>query len=256
MSFLRTLSVLPAALGMLVAASSAHAQELPMALSPWGMFMAADWVVKGVMIALAVASVASWAIYFAKVIELRRASRRVARTLAALAGARSLGEAHERVAREGGPGRVLIDEALAEVDLSAGADNAEGIKDRVRSRFAGIEIATGESLGRGLGVLATIGSIAPFVGLFGTVWGIINSFVGIAASRTTTLAVVAPGIAEALLATAIGLVAAIPAVMLYNRAARSVSIHRNRVGDLCAEVMRILSRDLDRGRGVRLQAAE
>lgn len=248
--------ILAAGIAASLLSTSAQAQEPSMALSPWGMFLAADWVVKGVMVSLAAASLASWAIYFAKVIELRRASGQIARSLKALAGARSLGEAHERVAREGGPAGLLINEALAEIQLSAGIDGREGIKDRVRSRFSGIEIATGESLGRGLGALATIGSIAPFVGLFGTVWGIINSFVGIAAARTTNLAVVAPGIAEALLATAIGLVAAIPAVILYNRAARAVSVHRNRVGDVCAEAMRILSRDLDRGRGVRLQAAE
>jgi len=101
-------------------------------------------------------------------------------------------------------------------------------------------------MNRGTGVLATIGATAPFVGLFGTVWGIMNSFIGISKTNTTNLAVVAPGIAEALLATAFGLVAAIPAVMIYNAFARSITSYRAILGDGTAEVLRHLSRDLDR----------
>jgi biopolymer transport protein ExbB len=100
-------------------------------------------------------------------------------------------------------------------------------------------------MGRGNGFLATIGAISPFVGLFGTVWGIMNSFIGIAHSQTTNLAVVAPGIAEALLATALGLVAAIPAVVIYNIFARVISGHRAQVGDVAAQVLLLLGRDLD-----------
>ncbi len=103
-------------------------------------------------------------------------------------------------------------------------------------------------MNNGTGVLATIGSTAPFVGLFGTVWGIMNSFIGISEAQTTNLAIVAPGIAEALLATAIGLVAAIPAVIIYNQFARSISSATGRIiGEASAEVMRLVSRDLDRG---------
>lgn len=102
-------------------------------------------------------------------------------------------------------------------------------------------------MNQGTGVLATIGSTAPFVGLFGTVWGIMNSFIGISESQTTNLAVVAPGIAEALLATAIGLVAAIPAVIIYNSFARAIAAYRHTLGQVAAEVLRIVSRDLDRG---------
>ncbi len=98
----------------------------------------------------------------------------------------------------------------------------------------------------GTGLLATIGSTAPFIGLFGTVWGIMNSFIGISKAQTTNLAVVAPGIAEALLATAIGLVAAIPAVIIYNVFARAISNYKASLSDASAEVMRHLSRDLDR----------
>ena len=102
-------------------------------------------------------------------------------------------------------------------------------------------------MSRGTGVLATIGATAPFVGLFGTVWGIMNSFIGISKSQTTNLAVVAPGIAEALLATAFGLVAAIPAVIIYNHFTRSIAGYKSLVADASALVMRLLSRDLDRG---------
>jgi biopolymer transport protein ExbB len=95
-------------------------------------------------------------------------------------------------------------------------------------------------------VLATIGSTAPFVGLFGTVWGIMNSFIGISKAQTTNLAVVAPGIAEALLATAFGLVAAIPAVVIYNVFSRQIAGYRGLLGDASAEIQRLVSRDLDR----------
>ncbi|MCY1507996.1 Biopolymer transport protein ExbB [compost metagenome] len=100
-------------------------------------------------------------------------------------------------------------------------------------------------MSKGTGPLATIGSTAPFVGLFGTVWGIMNSFIGIAKSQTTNLAVVAPGIAEALLATALGLVAAIPAVVIYNVFARSITGYKAQVADCSAQVLLLLSRDLD-----------
>jgi biopolymer transport protein ExbB len=108
---------------------------------------------------------------------------------------------------------------------------------------------------RGTGVLATIGSTAPFVGLFGTVWGIMNSFIGISEAQTTNLAVVAPGIAEALLATAIGLVAAIPAVMIYNVFARSITGYKQALGDAVAGIERLVSRDLDFRKLGRLSAA-
>jgi biopolymer transport protein ExbB len=101
-------------------------------------------------------------------------------------------------------------------------------------------------MGRGIGILATIGATAPFVGLFGTVWGIMTSFIGISQAQTTNLAVVAPGIAEALLATAFGLVAAIPAVVIYNLFARAAAAHKAALADAVAATMRLLSRDLDR----------
>eukprot|EP01051_Picozoa_sp_SAG22_P025243 SAG22_NODE_7386_length_745_cov_0.616099_1_plen_107_part_10 len=107
----------------------------------------------------------------------------------------------------------MVDAASAELQMSADVLSPEGVKERIVSRLERLEAAAGRAMIRGTGVLATIGATAPFVGLFGTVWGIMNSFIGISKAQTTNLAVVAPGIAEALLATALGLVAAIPAVV-------------------------------------------
>ena len=135
---------------------------------------------------------------------------------------------------------------LSEVRLSGSAPDPAGVKERVASHLTRIEAAAGRGIARGTGVLATIGSTAPFVGLFGTVWGIMNSFIGISKAQTTNLAVVAPGIAEALLATAIGLVAAIPAVIIYNQFARWTAGYRALVGDTSAHVQRLVSRDMDR----------
>jgi biopolymer transport protein ExbB len=120
-----------------------------------------------------------------------------------------------------------------------------GIKERVGSRIERIEADGARRIARGTGILATIGATAPFVGLFGTVWGIMNSFIGISKSHTTNLAVVAPGIAEALLATAFGLAAAIPAVVIYNLFSRQIAGYRALAGDAAAELMRLFSRDLD-----------
>ncbi len=120
------------------------------------------------------------------------------------------------------------------------------MKDRAASLLSRIEAQAGRAIARGTGVLATIGATAPFVGLFGTVWGIMDSFIGISKTNTTNLAVVAPGIAEALLATAIGLFAAISAVVMYNAFARGITGYRAMLGDVAAEVLRHLSRDLDR----------
>jgi biopolymer transport protein ExbB len=145
--------------------------------------------------------------------------------------------------------------AAQEIRLSANL-RAEGLKERIAWQLERIELAVSRKISRGTGVLATIGSTAPFVGLFGTVWGIMNSFIGISNSHTTNLAVVAPGIAQALLATALGLVAAIPAVMIYNVLARQTTHYRALLGDASAQVMRLVSRDLDRSRMPLSHAAE
>jgi biopolymer transport protein ExbB len=219
---------------------------LPRDLSPWGMYLNADPVVKAVLIGLAIASVVTWTVCLAKTIELAAAKRRVRRGLAALANARSPTEGAARLGDGNGEIGQLLGASAAELSLSAGSLEREGIKERVASRLERIEARCARQILRGTGVLATIGATAPFVGLFGTVWGIMNSFIGISKSQTTNLAVVAPGIAEALLATAFGLAAAIPAVVIYNVFARSIAGYRALLGDASAEVLHLVSRDLDR----------
>ncbi|MBP2548491.1 biopolymer transport protein ExbB [Neorhizobium galegae] len=222
--------------------------DIPHNLSPIGMFMAADWVVKGVMIGLAVASLITWTVWLAKSLELAAARRRVKGVIKAIARAKTLSEALNATEKRGGPAALMLREAATELTLSEGAlDHAEnsGVKERVSSTLGRIEAGAGRRMMRGTGALATIGSVGPFVGLFGTVWGIMNSFIGISQAQTTNLAVVAPGIAEALLATAIGLVAAIPAVVIYNIFARSITGYRQLLADAAAGVERLVSRDLD-----------
>ncbi len=219
---------------------------LPRDLSPWGMFVNADSVVKAVLIGLAFASVLTWTVWLAKTIEIVICKRRVRAALNILVSVRSTSEGVDRFADTKGEVRRFLDAAVTELKLSAGSIERDGIKERIASRLERIEASYGRRLLRGTGVLATIGSTAPFVGLFGTVWGIMNSFIGISKSHTTNLAVVAPGIAEALLATAFGLAAAIPAVVIYNVFARSISGYRALLGDASAEVLRLVSRDLER----------
>jgi biopolymer transport protein ExbB len=224
---------------------------LPRDLSPWGMFASADNVVKSVMIGLAFASVVTWTVWLAKTIELWSVKRATRRALDTISRARSLAEAVEQVGVSSNAVSRLLDAAQTELRLSADAPDKEGIKERTASRLDRIEAAYGRRVTRGTNILATIGATAPFVGLFGTVWGIMNSFIGISKAQTTNLAVVAPGIAEALLATALGLVAAIPAVVIYNLFARSITGYRALLGDASAEVLRLVSRDLDRPAALR-----
>lgn len=233
-----------------VASSPAEAAgpnpNLPHDLSPWAMFMQADIIVKGVMIGLAFASVITWTVWLVKSLELFAARARVKRGMRAIANDMSLAAASQTLGNGGGVLRSFIDVAALELRMSTDTPDKHGIKERVASRLERVESASIRSINKGTGVLATIGATAPFVGLFGTVWGIMNSFIGISKSQTTNLAVVAPGIAEALLATAIGLVAAIPAVIIYNWFSRGIGVYRALAGDASAEVMRLVSRDLDR----------
>ena len=229
------------------AMSSGIMLQLPHDLSPWSMFQAADIVVKAVMVGLAFASVLTWTIWLAKSLELVTARARLRRALAALEEVRSLEEALVRLQGRSPDALALARAADAEWRLSAGAMTTDGVKERIASRLERIEAAAGRRMNRGIGWLATIGATAPFVGLFGTVWGIMNSFIGISKQHTTNLAVVAPGIAEALLATALGLVAAIPAVVMYNMFSRWSASYRALHADAAAHVLRLVSRDLDRG---------
>jgi biopolymer transport protein ExbB len=240
MAVLSVSSVASAQEGITVAA------DLPRDLTPWGMYQAADWVVKSVMIGLLVASIVTWTVWLAKSIELLAAKRNARRALKALSSARSLDDAARAIGDISGPVAQLLRAAILELQLSSDGMDRDGILSRIASRLSRIEIARGRSITRGTGVLATIGSTAPFVGLFGTVWGIMNSFIGISKAQTTNLAVVAPGIAEALLATAFGLVAAIPAVVIYNVFSRQIAGYRGLLGDASAELERLVSRDLDR----------
>ena len=214
-------------------------------LSPWGMYQNADIIVKIVMIGLAIASIITWTIWIAKGFELMGAKRRLRTEIVHLKKAATLKEASATAAKEGTLANLLVHDALEEMRLSANSREKEGIKERVSFRLERLVAACGRNMSSGTGVLATIGSTAPFVGLFGTVWGIMNSFIGIAKTQTTNLAVVAPGIAEALLATALGLVAAIPAVVIYNVFARSIAGYKAQVSDASAEVLLLVSRDLD-----------
>ncbi|QXI28428.1 tonB-system energizer ExbB [Pseudomonas vanderleydeniana] len=214
-------------------------------LSPWGMYQNADIIVKIVMIGLAIASIITWTIWIAKGFELLGAKRRLRVEIANLKKAVTLKDASATAGKEGTLANLLVHDALEEMRLSANSREKEGIKERVSFRLERLVAACGRNMSSGTGVLATIGSTAPFVGLFGTVWGIMNSFIGIAKTQTTNLAVVAPGIAEALLATAIGLVAAIPAVVIYNVFARSIAGYKAQVSDASAQVLLLVSRDLD-----------
>ncbi|HLG81224.1 MAG TPA: tonB-system energizer ExbB [Bradyrhizobium sp.] len=230
---------------------------VPHELSPWSMFLSADILVKIVMSGLALASFATWTILIAKTVELSVIRRKLCAALAGIGNVRSLAEARLALGADKGVLPSLLDAATHEVRLSAGIASDSGIKERAASRFAEIARAEGRRIRVGMGLLATIGSTSPFVGLFGTVWGIMNSFIGISKAQTTNLAVVAPGIAEALLATAIGLAAAIPAVIIYNHFARATKTYLELVARASGAAARLLSRDLDRGSaGVMARAAE
>ncbi|MBN9006838.1 MAG: tonB-system energizer ExbB [Rhizobiales bacterium] len=227
-----------------IAAAATVDALLPRNLSPWGMFLHADIVVKAVMIGLAFASLVTWTVWLSKTIELARATRLAKRRLALLESDTTLVDVvrnstgHDAVAQ-------LIQSAAREAELSGGIRD-DGFKERIALRLERVEAAMSRRIAVGTGVLATIGATAPFVGLFGTVWGIMNAFIGISEAHTTNLAVVAPGIAEALLATALGLVAAIPAVVIYNHLARSIAAWRALLGDASAQVLLLVSREQDR----------
>ena len=231
-----------------VSTTSIPSSTLPHNLSPLGMFLAADVVVKSVLIGLAVASVVSWTIWLFKTLELGCARFRAHKALTIIRSAKTLEEAYDNLAKRRGPAAVMVLEAKREVELSHIAvihAGGAGLKERVSINLSRIEVGAVRRISKGTGLLATIGSTAPFIGLFGTVWGIMNAFIGISEAKTTNLAVVAPGIAEALLATATGLVAAIPAVIIYNMFARSIAGYRLKLGDAAAGVEQLVSRDID-----------
>jgi biopolymer transport protein ExbB len=210
------------------------------------MYMSGDVLVQAVMLGLAFASVVTWTVWLAKIIELKMAMRKLRAQTLVISKQRSLATAVQHVGSARGVMRAFVQAAEAELDLSSDLIDKMGIKDRIATKLQRLETAATRNMHKGTGLLATIGATAPFVGLFGTVWGIMNSFIGISKAQTTNLAVMAPGIAEALLATAMGLFAAIPAVIIYNFFARWIGNYRALVGDASADVLRLVSRDLDR----------
>jgi biopolymer transport protein ExbB len=225
------------------------ALAMPRELSPWSMFLSADILVKAVMVGLTLASLATWTVFIAKAIELSVLRRRLCSALTRIADARSLADAQFALGAKDSVLAFLLDAAMREARLSAGISSDGGIRERAASSCAEIVRAEMRRIRTGMGLLATIGAISPFVGLFGTVWGIMNSFIGISKSQTTNLAVVAPGIAEALLATAFGLAAAIPAVIIYDHFARVSKGYLELVSRSSGAAARLLSRDLDRSHG-------
>jgi biopolymer transport protein ExbB len=240
----------PAKSAKAVVAASMHE------LSPWSMFKNADIIVQAVMIGLAFASLVTWTVGIAKTIELSAAQRRLKKSLRRIADTRSLSEAQLALGDKESVLSSLLAAAMREGRMSAGISSDSGIKERAASSFSEIVRAEARRVRFGMGALATIGATSPFVGLFGTVWGIMNSFIGISKSQTTNLAVVAPGIAEALLATAIGLVAAIPAVIIYNHFSRVTKGYLEQVSRASGAAGRLLSRDLDRTHVSHARAAE
>jgi biopolymer transport protein ExbB len=221
----------------------------PREFSPWTMFLSANAVVKAVMLGLVFASLVTWTMFIAKTIQLSRAQKLLKDALARISDARSLNEAQVALGQKVNVLATLLTAASQEIRLSADGGTEEGIKERAASRFAEIVRMEARAVRYGMAIIATIGATAPFVGLFGTVWGIMDSFIGISNAHTTNLAVVAPGIAEALLATAIGLAAAIPAVIIYNHFSRVTKSYLELVGRGSGAIGRLLSRDLDRFRG-------
>jgi biopolymer transport protein TolQ len=219
-------------------------------LSMWGLFMAADWVVKLVMLTLIGASVWCWAIIFDKSIRLRRLNAQAEEFEESFWSGGSLESLYERVGkRPGDPMAAAFAAGMREwrhaTEKGITGTIRAGLQqrvERVMSVTIGREVSRTE---RYMPVLATVGSTAPFVGLFGTVWGIMNSFTAIAGSNNTSLAVVAPGIAEALFATALGLVAAIPAVIAYNKFSTDLGRYAERLDAFASEFTAILSRHLE-----------
>lgn len=213
-------------------------------LSPWGMYQAADIVVKSVLIGLLAASVLTWTILLVKYLELRRSRRQARELLDHITNSKNFSAIDTTFCNNKTDTSAFIDAYRHELILSDNVPST-GLKERIEATLSRAQAAAIANANQGTGLLATIGSVAPFIGLFGTVWGIMNSFIGIAQSQTTNLAVVAPGIAEALLATATGLLAAIPAVVFYNYFSRLIAAYRATLTDITTALMILLSRDID-----------
>ncbi|OYU70746.1 MAG: tonB-system energizer ExbB [Alphaproteobacteria bacterium PA2] len=252
----------PAAEAAAPAAEAAPAEELPPQMKNAGkagvfqMFIDADPVVKTVMIGLLLCSVLSWAILVTKAIEFNGLNKTATAFLEAFRGAKTINEIGRTATSEEFEGNPLADMAAAaaqEVELSRQAglavsgEHRESTQHRAEAAVSAVQSSLGTRLSSGMQFLASVGSSGPFIGLFGTVYGIMNSFIGIANTNTTNLAVVAPGIAEALLATGIGLFAAIPSVIFYNYFQTRISALGARSEGFVSELMNAISRQLDKG---------
>lgn len=221
-------------------------------LSMWGLFLQADPIVKSVMVMLMAASVWSWAIIFHKRSQMTSLNRRATRFEDSFWSGESLDKIYQRVKNsKADPMLATFSTGMEEwqTGVAGGLPAKESLQASLRQRVErAMSVTIGremDSLERGMTFLASVGSVAPFIGLFGTVWGIMNSFSSIAASNNTSLAVVAPGIAEALFATALGLVAAIPAVVAYNVFSTALGRYGARLEAFTDEFTAILSRHLD-----------
>jgi TolQ protein len=226
------------------------ATALPADHSLWALFLQADAIVKGVMLLLLAASVGCWAVIFDKLVRLTLARRAAARFAEAVRAGAHLDDPQlaEQMTRD------IVARGLRAVRDEDGSESRAERRERIERAMRAVMIERLKRLESGIPLLATVGSTAPFVGLFGTVWGIMNSFTAIAASKDTSLAVVAPGIAEALLATALGLVAAIPAVIAYNKLSGSLSTLAHRLTLAIGELGERWSRRGEQGAGSRAGA--
>jgi biopolymer transport protein ExbB len=225
-------------------------------LGPFEMFMDAEILVKVVMVGLLVCSLLSWTILILKIFEFNSMNRITNRFLETWRGAKSISDMGKIAESDEFAGNPLADmaaAAAAEIELSrqAGLHVAGEHRDttimRAQSAVGAVQASLSRRLSSGMQFLATVGSTGPFIGLFGTVYGIMHSFIGIANSNTTNLAVVAPGIAEALLATGLGLFAAIPSVVFYNYFQTMITAYGSRTEGFVAELMNAISRQLDKG---------
>jgi len=225
-------------------------------LGPWEMFMDAEILVKVVMVGLVICSLLSWTILILKIFEFNAMNRITNQFLETFRGAKSISDMGKIAESDEFAGNPLADMAAAasaEVELSrqAGLHVAGEHRDttimRAQSAVGAVQASLARRLSSGMQFLATVGSTGPFIGLFGTVYGIMHSFIGIANSNTTNLAVVAPGIAEALLATGLGLFAAIPSVVFYNYFQTMITAYGSRTEGFVAELMNAISRQLDKG---------
>ena len=217
-------------------------------LSPITLFLQADVVVKAIMLGLLAASIWTWTIIVAQVLKNRRAHVRSDAVETTLNASATTSDSTLAFARDSSPSAALFRAAIGEWGHSVRAGSRldkDATRERIADALEGAIEGEVERLSAGLNYLATVGSIAPFVGLFGTVWGIMRSFTSISASQDTSLAIVAPGIAEALMATAIGLFAAIPAVIAYNRFGHAIGRFEMRLGRFARHLRGNLSRELD-----------